>query len=401
MILLVTLVVWSASAQASKPPSPVKPSRPAAKPVSTESPSPKALVEQARAARSKGDTKAALRLVDEAIEKQPTFRDAAALKIDLSATAGDLPGAFAAYDRYVASSQGRGDRALLAPIGRGALRELRSNDLTEVRAAALAALAASGDAAARKELERATATKDSPPPSAVDAALARLGDETAAARFADRIRQGGLPARLSAIEASKDFTTSPPAVTRALVAALGDKDNVVRAAAAQAVGRLKIAEAVPVLRRALGEPGSYLVRISAAASLHRLGDPAGDELLGQALAGDIVEAKAFAASAYAPGESAIWRPTMESVLARSTGIDALTAAEVLLAVDSPAARQQVDQAASDANPSIRAQAARIAGRQPEASASTVRRLLEDDSPLVRFYVAEGLLRSERPATLTR
>ena len=343
-----------------------------------------------------------MRLLDEAIEKQPTLRDAAALKIDLTALSGDLPGAFAAYDRYVASSQGRGDRSLLSPIGKAALRELRTNEMTEVRASALAALAASGDAGARKDLERlTTSTKGVAPAMAVDAALARLGDDTAAARFAERIRQGSLPSRLSALETTKDFPASPPPVTRAILAAIGDKDIAVRASAVHVAGRLKIKEAVPALRRTLDEPGSYLLRISAAVSLHLLGDPAGDEQLRQALAGDIVEAKVFAASAYAPGESAIWRPTMESVLATSSGVDALTAAEVLLAVDSEAAQRQVDSAASDANPSIRARAARIAGRQPGAFASTVRRLLEDDSPLVRFYVAEGLLQSEQPATLKR
>jgi HEAT repeat protein len=186
-----------------------------------------------------------------------------------------------------------------------------------------------------------------------------------------------------------------------VLAAIGDKDLPVRAAAAQTAGRLKITEAVPALRRALGEQGSYLVRLSAAVSLHRLGDPSGDDLLRQALAGDIVEAKVFAASAFTAAESRIWRQTVESVLATSTGIDALTAAELLLTVDSEAAQRTVDHATGDPNPSIRTRAARIAGSQRAALASTVRRLLEDQSPLVRLYVSEGLLQSERPATLKR
>jgi hypothetical protein len=40
-----------------------------------------------------------LRLLDEAIEKEPTLRDAAALKIDLTAASGHLADAFAAYER--------------------------------------------------------------------------------------------------------------------------------------------------------------------------------------------------------------------------------------------------------------------------------------------------------------
>jgi len=395
MILVLTLLVWCASPQSAKP------SRPVPKPSAVESPSPTKLVEQARAARAKGDAKTALRLLDEAIDKQPTLRDAAALKIELTSASGDLPDAFAAYDRYVAASAGRGDRSLLSPIAKAALRELRGNELVEVRASALAALAASGDAAAKKDLDRATLTKEMPPAMAVDAALARLGDEAAAARFAERIRQGSLPARLSALEATRDFTTTPPALARVIVASLGDKEIAVRAAAAQAAGRLKITEAGPALRRTLGQPGSYLVRLSAAVSLHRLGDTAGDELLRQALAGDIVEAKVFAASAFTPGESQVWRTTVESVLATSSGIDALTAAEVLLSVNSEAAQKAVDQAASDSNPSIRTRAARIAGRERGAFAATVRRLLEDGSPLVRLYVAEGLLLAEQPATLKR
>ena len=399
MILVLTLLVWCASPQSAKPPSPTGKTAPADAPAPP--PSPARLVEQARAARAKGDARTALRLLDEAIEKEPTLRDAAALKIDLTAASGNLADAFAAYDRYVAVSQGRGDRSLLSPIAKAALRELRGNDLAEVRATALAALAASGDAAAKKELEKAAADQEAAPSMAVDAALARIGDETAAARFAERIRQGSLPSRLSALEATKDFGTAPPSLARAVLAALGDKDLAVRAAAVQTAGRLKITEALPALRRTLAEPGSYLVRLSAAVSLHRLGDPAGDDLLRQALAGDIVEAKVFAASAFTAAESRIWRQTVESVLATSTGIDALTAAELLLALDSEAAQRAVDHATGDPNPSVRTRAARIAGGQRGAFASTVRRLLEDQSPLVRLYVSEGLLQSERPATLKR
>ena len=404
MISVLALAVWVASAQAANRPPAPKPTPRTTKSVAAdaaEKESAAELVEQARAARTKGDSRAALRLLDQAIEKQPTLREAAALKIDVTAASGDLADALAAYDRYVAASEGRGDRSLLPPIAKAALRDLRGNELGEVRATALAALAGSGDSAAKKELERAAASKETASTVSVDAALARIGDEAAAARFADRIRQGSLPARMSALEATREFSTAPPALTRALVAALGDKDLPVRAAAAQAAGRLKITDAQAALRRALAEPGSYLVRLSAAVALHRLGDPTGDDLLRQALAGDLAEAKVFAASAFTAAESGVWRPSVETVLATSTGIDALTAAEVLLALDSEAARRAVDQLASDPNPSIRSRAARVAGTQRGASASTVRRLLEDQSPIVRLYVAEGLLQSERPATLKR
>ena len=384
MILAIALVVWGVSAQPAKAPtSPIK------------------LVEQARAARAKGDVKTALRLLDEAIEKQPGLRDAAALKVELTASSGDLADAFAAYDRYVAASEGRGDRSLLSPIAKAVLRELRSNDLIDVRASALASLAQNGDVTAKKELERAAASKESPGLLAVDAALTRLGDEAAAARFAARVREGSMPARVSALEATKEFATAPPAVARAIVGALEDQQAAVRAAAAQAAGRLKIREALPVLRRTLGHPVSYLVKLSAAVSLHMLGDPAGDDLLRQALASDMAEAKVFAASAFTAAEARVWRPTIESVLATSRGIDALSAAEVLLTVDSEAAQKIVENAARDPNPSIRARAARIAGRQRSQFVGTVRRLLEDESPIVRLYVAEGLLQAEQPATLKR
>jgi hypothetical protein len=113
------------------------------------------------------------------------------------------------------------------------------------------------------------------------------------------------------------------------------------------------------------------------------------------------DALAAGQSAFTAAESRIWRQTVESVLATSTGIDALTAAELLLALDSEAAQRAVDHATGDPNPSVRTRAARIAGSQRGAFASTVRRLLEDQSPLVRLYVSEGLLQSERPATLKR
>ena len=384
MILAIALVVWGVSAQPAKAPT-----------------SPMKLVEQARAARAKGDVKTALRLLDEAIEKQPGLRDSAALKVELTASSGDLADAFAAYDRYVAASEGRGDRSLLSPIAKAVLRELRSNDLIDVRASALSSLAQNGDVTAKKELERAAASKESPALLAVDAALTRLGDEAAAARFAVRVREGSMPARLAALEATKEFATAPPAVARAIVGALEDQQAAVRAAAAQAAGRLKIREAVPVLRRTLGQPVSYLVKLSAAVSLHILGDPAGDDLLRQALASDMAEAKVFAASAFTAAEARVWRPTIESVLATSRGIDALSAAEVLLTVDSEAAQKMVENAAGDPNPSIRARAARIAGRQRSQFTGTVRRLLEDESPIVRLYVAEGLLQAEQPATLKR
>ena len=343
--------------------------------------------------------KEALRLVDEALTIAPASRDAAALKIELAATTGEIPVAFTGYDAYVKAG-GEADPVLLVPIARAELRKLGEHDLSEIRAAALSALAASGDKNARRDLEKSGGA-GAPGTTAADGPLARLGDERAASRLADRIRTGGLPSRLAALDAAKELASAPAPVESAIIAALDDKDSAVRASAAQTAGALKLKSAVPALRRLVAEPGQYLVRLSAAASLHRLGDPAGDELLKTALAGDIPEARAFAARAYSAGEARIWQPAIESQLASATGLDALNAAELLLPLGSDAAQKVVERAAADPNPSIRARAARLVAQQRSASPALLRRLLADEAPLVRLHAAEGMVQNARPSRLAR
>lgn len=358
------------------------------------------LVEQARAARTKGDIPEALRLADEALDRQPTSREAVTLKIELTASTGALAGALEAYDRYIKAG-GAGDRALLVPIARAELGKLRENDLAEIRATALASLIAGGDAAARKELERTTTAGGSSSSIATDAALSRLGDDRAASRLADHVRQGRLSARLSALDAVKTLESAPSSIERAIIGALEDKESAVRAGAAQAAGDLKIRAALPALRRALADPVPYLVKLSAAVSLRRMGDPAGDGILRQALASDIPEARTFAARAYTITEARLWRPAIEPLLTSATGLDALNAAELLLPLKSAAAQLVLDKAVADPNPSVRARAARVAVRQRDITPALLRRLLGDDAPLVRLYAADGLIQPQLPATLSR
>ena len=357
------------------------------------------VLEQARQARTKGNPTAALRLVDEALEILPTSRDAALLKIELASAAGDIPVAFTAYDAY-SKAVGKAEAMLLVPIARAELRKLGEDDLSEIRVGALATLAAHGDKSARERLDKSAASQDGGS-EAADGALARLGSDRAAARLAERIRSGGLASRLSALDTAKELTSTPPAVQSAVTAALDDKDSAIRAAAAQTAGALKLKSALPGLRRLVASSGPYFVRLSAAASLQRLGDPGGADVLKAALEGDIPEAKAFAARAFSATEAETWRAVMESQLETTTGIDALNAAELLLPLRSEAALQVVERSTADPNPSIRARAARLMAQQPSAPPAVLRRLLADEAPLVRLHTAQGLVQNARPSRLAR
>jgi HEAT repeat protein len=385
MVLTAALVAWCLWAQAPAPPAP---------------PSVPRLLEQARAARSKGNLPEALRLAGEALAREPVSREAAALKIDLAAATGDLNLALDTFDDYLTAG-GRAERSLLAPVARAELRLLRKNDLSDTRAAALGALAADGDAEARKELERASLDAGRSSAAAADVALARLGDTRAAGRLAERVRQGSLAVRLSALEAIKDLQSSDPSLDTAIAAAIEDKEGPIRASAAQAAGHLKTRTAIPALRRTLNESLPYLVRLSAAVSLHQLGETAGDDLLRQALASGLAEGRTFAARAYTQAEAPVWRPAVEPLLTKGTGLDALNAAELMLSLDAAAANKVLERMTEDPNPSIRARVAKVAARHPAVAPALIRRMLSDPAPIVRLYGAEAALRRDPPASLKR
>ena len=169
----------------------------------------------------------------------------------------------------------------------------------------------------------------------------------------------------------------------------------VRANALRALAALNAQEALEDARGYLADPDP-LVRAYAAVALARFGDAEGDRRVKQMLESPVADVRLIGAEAYAGRDAGAWVDAVVPLLEDPNGLNRLRAAELLGPVRPELALPVLEKAATDANPVVRADAARILATPGTTPATTgtlplFRRLLRDPDPAVRVRGAVGII----------
>jgi HEAT repeat protein len=321
--------------------------------------------------------------------------DATTLKIHARIQAGRPDGALDGYEQWLQSA-GREDVFLLQPIARGILDALTRSQDAGVKLKALEALAVGGDADAAARLSAMSSTQVAA--DSTDDTLARLGNARAIARLQQRVSNPGARGDVSdAIEAlvKAKATGAISAIAGALDPA---RPMPTKLAAARALGQLDARDAIPQLRQALRDPDPP-VRMMAAASLSRLGDQSGSEILQQMENSPLADVRLMLAEIAAPQNPAgTWVASATKALEDPDPLVRLSAAELLVkyAADPGPGLLVLTGALADSNPAMRVAASWALEEIPIQllgnDLPSLRRWLRDATPQVRIAAAAALLR---------
>ncbi|HET7219360.1 MAG TPA: HEAT repeat domain-containing protein [Vicinamibacterales bacterium] len=346
-----------------------------------------------------GNAAEADRLSDSLLKASPRNHDALALRIAARVSARTVAGALNALDAYegwLGRVDQREDVFLLEPVARGILSAYATSTDARVRTRALELLAAAGDDQARRQLGVAAGARDGGS-TLGDDALVRLGDTAAAQRLVSRVKSANARDVSASIDALAAANVGGAA---GVIAGALAPPNVLptRMAAARALGILGDASAIPRLKEALTDPDPP-VRLLAAASLMRLGDNAGAELVQKFENSPVGDLRLLAVEAGAAGNpSGPWVGVATSVLNDPDPLVRLRAAELLVkhASDSGQAREVLTNALTDSNPAMAEAAARQLHNLPAGALGSdpvaLRKLLRSPSPFAQLEAAGTLLR---------
>jgi HEAT repeat protein len=369
---------WAASALAQNP--------------ATDAPPPS--LADARQALSSGRTADALRMAGQIVRNAPRSRDAAELQIQVLVRLEDVPRAAAAYDRYV-GLVGKPDAALLGSIALEQLHITADNALDDPRlaVAALERLARAGDAWGKERLER-LAIDDAGTTAAVlaDGALARLGDNAAAARLSALVSSERLRDKTTLTEELGSLGSK--ANLGDLRALLQDPDPLTRMAAMTALGDLGDKGAIAAVRALLSDDYPP-VRSHAALTLKRLGDSEGNEAVARMMASPVGDVRLDALAADRSVRDADRRSMARAILSDPDPHTQIKAARALAASDPDAARVVLNRLAADPDVSARRGAVRALEDLQPVDLVLFRRLLGDPSEWVRVHAAGGILAAVR------
>lgn len=345
---------------------------------------------QARDAQNAGRTSDVLRLTEDIVRTAPGNRDAVALRMNALIADKQRRRASVEYDRYSAAV-GSEDAQLLATLAHAELWTLSGSDTGfQLRSLALERLARHGDAKALQTV-RTTATSQRATVAErlnADLSLARLGERDATDRLLKLAELPELHDRTPIVEAldAAGSRSAQPWILQAL----NDSNPLTRAAAARALGSLKAYETISRLREMLKD-SVFLVRLSAAISLKRLGDGSADSLLDGWLQSDLTDVRLMAAEAYTESVTREWVKALTPVLQGSNEMGRLKAAELLRRQESARSRSIVVEAVRSPNPAVRNEASRLLESTPPYDLRLLRELLDDESPWVRLHAAGALL----------
>ncbi len=313
--------------------------------------------------------------------------EAISVKLEALMRMADVNGALVAYDRWTHTTK-REDRSLLEGIARGVLRDIAVNGQeTRVRLAALEELARAGEPDPISTLE--AARQGDPRAYGSDAALARLGDQSAVARLEAAAQSPDIPDKSGIAEALGDAGSQES--SPALVGLLKDSIPVTRAAAADALAEIGATAAIPELRAALADEAPE-VKFAAAGALHRLGDSSGDEMLNAMLASEAPDIRLQAAGVLSDSPTTDWSAVVTPLLQNPDGLTRLHAAELIGRSDPDAARAVLVPAATqDQSAAVREEGSRIIAKLFKDDVALLRTLLRDRDPWPRLYAASALL----------
>ncbi len=337
------------------------------------------------AALSAGDAEKAAAAASAVLATHPRSAAAGALLVEADIARGGSAAGLRAYERWLADRKLE-DGYLLRRVARellweaagvlefkiDALRHLAADDDVQARAA-LAAMMAGGDLAGMR-------------------ALARIGDEGAVRRLINAMqaqKSGSKGYFIEALIESRSPLAVPPLTT-----ILSDANRPADvAAAADGLGILGGASAIPELKRLLSDPAFPYPGLIAGA-LYRLNDGAGMATLQRMLASEHAAVRKGAAEMMAANPDATWHQVVRALMSDPDPINRLAGAKLIARYELDAARETLEALLRDENPAVRQLAGIAIAERTAVDFATLRRLFRGEGP-VRVRAAGRVLELTR------
>jgi HEAT repeat protein len=342
------------------------------------------LLAEGWASLARGDAARAARFASDALARDPNSDAALALAIDADVARGGSSTALNTYERWLAGRKVENAYSLRR-VARAVLREASKQGST--RAEALRALAVDHDSEALAALTEPGAAD----PVRDALVLASTGEEEAVKRLLSQLHStpGGKSLIIVALADSGNTLAVPD-----LTALLADPNDVNRAAAAEALGRLGAAEAIPELRQMLKDPLPN-VRLKAAGALYRLNDPSGLPLLTTLASNEYASVRVAAAREMSSHPDANWQSLVRTLAEDQDPVVRLEAARLIAPFDGSLAHSVLDGLARDGNAGIREAASTTLTERVETDFAALRALLRSEDVGVRVAAAGRILQLTR------
>lgn len=336
------------------------------------------------AALESGNVAGAVRVADALLSASPRDHAAVLLKLSALASGGNPVEALDAYDRW-REARRHEDPYLLALVAEAVLRQLATSSVElSIRLGAAEALAEHGVAGGAELVAKTAPTAGT----AGAIALAKTGSAEGASAALESLPRLAGSAKTEAIQQVADARLA--GAESALTRLLSDPDPMIRASAAQGLGRMGANGATAALLRLLNDPVGA-VRQSAAPALVALGRSEGEPLVTAMLDSGVPDIVLAVAEAL-PNDVVRWQSHLSRVLEADDPIGRLRAARLLRNADRESAERVIRQGLESGNLAIREEAARTwtADGVPVATGD-LKKLLRDPSAWVRLAAARALL----------
>lgn len=332
---------------------------------------------------SQGEAAKASAVAAESMQRFPRSVAVLSLAVEVEISRGGAAAGLSLYDRWLGKRRVE-DAYVLRQIARAFLRQIvKAENMSLARLRAIEVLTADGD----------TDVGGATDPGSVAEAGRQAG--AAGERAVDSLvaaLDGPIAGKSRAIQALAR-SRSPRAV-KPLIDVLADSDPLARAAAADALGKIGSADAVPALKGLLNDP-VFPVHLSAAGALLALKDTSGLAWLRQLRASEHAGVRLAAVQAAASDADAEWMKVVRS-LTKDDDPEIRRQAAVLLAPHDPeAARAALEPLLKDPNPAQREAAAASYLEFAVTDFAVLRRFLRTGEELARVNAAARILELTR------
>jgi len=357
--------------------------------VSAQTPAPKPPPEAATiavgwAALANGDARRGSEIGAAALQQFPRNPAALSLYVQAEVARGGSAAGLAAYERWLGTKRLE-NAYVLRHVALGVLREAAANDsAANLRREAYMALADEGDAPAMDDIRRNAAANGL----VENQILGKLGDEAAIRRLIATLKTtpGTREQLITALAATRSPLVVPP-----LIQLLSDRNDITRAAAADALGVLGATQAVAQIRPLLGENEMPYVRMTAAGALYRLNDASGLAFLRQMQNSEHPQVRLDALRTMSQDPDPSWQSAVRALAHDPDANIRRQAAELIAPYDLETARAVLEELNSDGNLAIREEAARIFVEKVATDLTALRRYLHGPDGLIKARSANRIL----------
>jgi HEAT repeat protein len=334
-------------------------------------------------ALSQGDASRAVTIASGLLAQKPRSRPALVLLVTAATTRGGWVEGLAAYEQWLGARR-LDDAYTLRTIALALLQAAAADRAAPSgQREAIRALAAEGDTETLLAIARSASTGG---PFETQL-LAELGSEPAVKTLVAQLKSGQ-GSRLMLVEALAS-SRSPIAVAP-LQDLLRDVNPDVRAAAADALGKLGAEETAEALRPLLGDQ-VFSVRFAAASALAGFHDESGLALLHELEGSEHAMVRVSALEALSVDPNPAWVSSVVSLLQDLDPQVRLAAAKLVAPHDLAAAQRAIDELQSDSNLAIREAASQVFIEKLATDFAVLRRLLHSTDVVSRVRAAGRIL----------